>query len=1050
MIIAAIMVAVPVGMANAQETVSVSGVVIDSKGLPVMNAGILIKGTSHGVTTDLDGKFSIRVSKNETLQFVSMGYATKELAVANMHSPVTVVLESEAINLDEVVFVGYGEFSRRKITASISKVDGETIHDTPISNPLEGLKGKVAGLNIVQTNNTPGGSFSMKIRGGSSITNSNEPLVYIDGVERSMSTVDPNDIASIDVLKDAASTAIYGARGSNGVILITTNRGNYNRAPEITFEAALAYQEPETLRKFLDAEDYINILRPAVSVSPNASWNYTSGYSVSSANSGSSIYSTRYYNSGDVLPEGWKTMADPLDQTKTLMFCDTDWQSIMFRPSMWQNYRVGINGGSRDVRYNAGLSYVDDEGIGLATGYKRFNFKNSADVKINKKLTASIGANFQRTSSEAYANQRDAISRGLSAVPTQITYYDDGTPAVGYNATSETPLYYTYYTDNTDIGTNLSLDGSLKWQVFKDLVANVSGSYYDVESKTSSFERSNHYSQARATDSYWSKTNRIKADAYAQYEHTFAGRHNFNAMLGYSYQKRYYENLEGTGTGSSTDKITTLNAASETTSSSLISEDAQLGFFTRLNYDYAGKYLLTGVARYDASSKFVKKNRWGFFPGMSAGWVVSEEDFLKDVSWLSYLKTRVSYGQTGNNGIGVNDALGKYTASYIYDGNAAIRATTMANEDLKWETTTQLDLGIELGLWDNRVYFSGDYYDKMTKNMLFDTSLPNTSAFSSVTTNLATVRFWGWEFELTTKNIQLPDFSWETKLTFSYDRNVVVKLPDNGLEGNRTSTSEYPMYSNGDGTYFGGLAEGEPLYRFYGYVAKGIFQTADEAANAPYDQLARGYDHTTGTTVKGRKFAGDYNWADRNGDGIITKNQDIFCLGVTEAPVHGGISNTLSWKNLSLDVDLDYALGNSICDISYARYFYATFSTNYALAEAVKECWKEEGDETRYAKFWANDSGAGQDNFNRTSNIFTYKGDYLCIRQISISYAIPEKITKMIGSKGLTVGIGGNNLYYFTAVKGISPEIGTSSTYSTSYNNYPPTRRISFSVKLTF
>ena len=1117
-----IFVALAASAQPAGEHVTVSGVVVDAQGQPVINAGIVIKGTTEGVTSDLDGKFSLSAPKGATLSIVSMGYTTKELRISDLEEAlargagqggvrqggsgesgagvkgvegvrqggagvtgageagvrmtgagvtgagvtgvegvrvgrgrngeiqVTVTLNEEAINLDEVVFVGYGEFSRRKITSSVAKVNGEVLRDKPISNALEGLKGAVAGLKVVQTNNTPGGGFSMKIRGGSSITNSNEPLVYVDGVERGMATVDPNDIASIDVLKDAASTAIYGSRGSNGVILITTNRGSYNRAPEITFEATVACQAPETERSFLNAEDYINVLRPAIAQSQNPKWNTASGYSASSGNTGSSIYSTRYYNEGDTLPAGWKTMADPLDPTKTLMFCDTDWQSLMFRPSMWQNYRVGLTGGSDRVRYNAGVGYTDDQGIGIATGYKRFNFKSTADVKINKFITATIGAEYQRTSSDAYASQRDAISRGLSAVPTQIAYYDDGTPAIGYNSTSQTPLYYTYYRDASNIGQNLSLDGALNVTLAKGLTANVAGSFYNTEAKSSSFMRSNYYSTAREATSTWSQTNRLKFDAYTQYEHTFCEKHNFNAMLGYTYQNRYYEYLSGTGTGSSSDKLSTLDASSETTATSTSNQDVQLGFFGRLNYDYASKYLFTAVARYDASSKFVKQNRWGLFPGMSAGWVASEEDFLKDVSWLSYLKARVSYGQTGNNGIGINDAMGQYNASYIYDGNAAIRGTVMANANLTWETTTQLDLGLEVGLWDNRVYFSGDYYNKITENMLFDESLPNTTGFGSVTTNLGKVRFWGWEFELTTKNIQTRDFAWESKLTFSYDRNVVVELPDNGMEKNRTAVSGYPIYSNGDGTYFGGLAEGEPLYRFYGYKALGIYQNAEEAAAAPFDQLARGFDYVSGTTVKGRKFAGDYNWADRNGDNIITQNQDLFCLGVTEAPVHGGISNTLTWHDFSLDVYLDYALGHSIYDESYARYFYATFSTNYALAEAVKECWQKEGDVTRYAKFWANDSGAGQDNFNRVSNVFTYKGDYLCIRQVALNYRVPQKFLNNFGVKGLTLSIGGNNLYYFTAVKGISPEIGTASTYSSSYYNYPPTRRISFTAKLSF
>ena len=1025
------------------------GTITDTDGLPVIGAAVMIDGTNNGVVSDADGNYAISVRKGQTLRVSCIGYEDK-LVVYNGELALDILLSFATTALDEVVVVGYGEYSRRSITSAISKLNGDEIAEMPVSSATEALKGRISGLHVVQTNNTPGGAFSMKIRGGSSITNSNEPLVYVDGVERSMSEINANDIASIDVLKDAASSAIYGARGSNGVILVTTRKGAFGRAPKVTFEANVAYQEPETLRDFLNAEDYISILRPAVALCPSPTWNFNSGWSVSSGNTGSSIYSTRYYNEGDTLPEGWKTMADPLDPSKTLMFCDTDWQSIMFRPAMWQSYYIGLDGGSEHIRYNGSIGFLDDDGIGLATGYSKFSIKSNAEIKVSRKLTASINSNFQYTDTDAYANQRDAISRGLSAAPTQITYYEDGTPALGYNETSQTPLYYTYYSDNTNVNKHVSLAGTLRWEILPGWTLSGTASYYSLEGKSSTFLRSNYYNQSRPATSAWSETRRLKTDAYTQYKTTIADVHNIDLMAGFSWQDRYSEKLEASGYGGSSDKITTIDAASETTGTSTINEDAQMGFFARANYDFRNKYLLTLVARYDASSKFMEANRWGFFPGVSAGWIVTEEPWMKQVKPIDYLKARVSLGQTGNNNIGINDAMGKYTATYTYNGNAAIRGTTMPNANLFWETTTQLDAGFEIGLFRNKIYLTADYYDKYTDNLLYDMSLPNTSGYSKVTTNLGTVRFWGVELELTTKNIERDNFSWETKLVYSFNRNVVVKLPDNGVANNRTGTTAYPIYSNGDGTYFGGLAEGEPLYRFYGYKAIGIYQTDEEAAKAPFDQLARGFDYRDGTSVLGRKFAGDYNWADRNGDGVITKNQDLFCLGVTEPPINGGINNTFRMGRFTVDLYMDYAIGHSIYDESLGRYFYATFSCNYALSEYVKDCWKEAGDVTRYAKFWANDSGAGQDNFNRMSNIFTYRGDYLCLRELSVKYSVPEKVYRKIGMSGLQLSLSGNNLYYLTAVKGISPEIGTASTYDSSYSNYPPVRKITFGVKAKF
>lgn len=1036
----------------AQDIRTISGKIVDNNGEPLIGAGVLIKNTTRGTISDLDGMFTIEIEKGDnTLVFSSIGFESVEFDVSKIPSKnFTVTLSTSSINLDEVVVVGYGEFSRKSITSSIAKLNGDELQDKSITSPAEALKGRISGLQIVQTDNTPGGSFSMKIRGGSSISNSNSPLVFVDGVERSMDEVNPNDIASIDVLKDAASSAVYGARGSNGVILITTRKGGYEQAPKITFEASIAYQEPETKRNFLNAEDYINILRPAVAQSPNPAWNNQSGHSTSSYNSGQSIYSTRYYNEGDVIPAGWKTMPDPLDTFRTLMFCDTDWQSILFRPSMWQNYYIGVNGGGKAVRYSVSAGYTDDRGIAIETGYKKFNVKSNVEAKITKKLTATMNFAYQYTSKDSYANQRNAISRALSATPVQMVYYPDGTPCPGYNEEAATPIFYTTYRDNNNIAKRLSIAGNLKWEILDGWTLNGSASFYDVNTLHTTFIRANQDSQNRPSTAAAGNAWKLKSDIYTQYQHKFKGGHNMSVMLGYSFQNQLDYNLNAEGTGSSSDKLTTLDAAAETLASSTSTQIVQNGFFGRANYDYKSKYLLTLVARYDGSSKFMKQNRWGFFPGASAGWVISEEPWMKNVKVMNYLKARASYGLTGNNNIGINAATGKYgVTSQPYDGNTGIRGTAMPNTDLKWETTKQLDLGIEFGLFDNRIYVSADYYDKYTTNLLYAQSLPNTSGYSSVMTNLGTVRFWGYELELTTQNFKKSNFEWETKFVISYNRNIVVSLPENGMDKNRTGTSNYPIYSNGDGTYFGGLAEGEPLYRFYGYKAIGIYQTDEEAAGAPYDQLARGYNYKDGTTVAGRKFAGDYNWADRNGDGIITKNQDLFCLGVTEPPLFGSINNSFKFYGVTLNVYLDYAAGHSIHDTSFQRYFYATFSANYALAEEVKQCWKKAGDVTRYAKFWANDSGAGQDNFNRPSNMFTFRGDYLCIREISLGYNLPKNIVKRIGMKDLQLTLAGNNLYYFTAVKGISPEVGTDNTYD-GYNMYPPTRKFSLGVKVTF
>ena len=1043
------------GMSVWAQTHRLTGRVTDDKGQAVVGASVIVKGTTQGITTDSNGSFALDLANGDITLVVSfIGYRTQEVAIPRSQSRIDIELAPESIAVDEVVVVGYGEQSRRSVTSSIAKLDGEALQNIPISTVGEGLKGKIAGLKVTQTNFSPGGGFSYQIRGGSSINGSNSPLVLVDGVERDFSAINPNDIASIDVLKDAASSAIYGAKASNGIILVTTKRGGYNKAPRIRFEANWAWQDTETEIEFLNAREYIEVVRTAVAEYLNIpsrasdALSYLNGaHSAGVGNKPNGIFSTRYYDPAtDVLPAGYRTMPDPINPSKTIMYRDTDWQDLLYNGAWWQNYYLGIDGGGERVRYSASLGYTDDEGVALSTGYNRVNFKSNLDAKITKRLTASFGVDFARTDTEAYANQRNTISRALANPPTMNAYYEDGTPVEGYNSSSQTPLFYDKYYDRSNQKNYLSLIGGLRWEIIDGLTANVQGSFFRTDSKTKQFIKANVFDATRKSSWGQTMTERQKLEAYVSYKKTFAENHNFSIMGGYSYQKRDYETVSMAGSGGTSDKVTTINGSSVFEPDDITSSEqaeCQIGFFGRLNYDYKGKYLLTATFREDGSSKFAKDDRWGFFPGISGGWVLTEEPWLNGIRQLNFLKLRASYGSTGNNAsVGIYDAYGSYGASYMYNGNSGIKPSEMPNERLQWETSNQLDIGIEAGLFKNRIYVSADFFDKRTRNLLYEQKLPNTTGFSKFWTNLGKVRFWGYELELTTRNIVKKNFSWESKLVLSYQQNKVLKLPDNGIDKNRTGG-----IALGDGTFFGGIAEGEPLNRFYGYVATGIIETEEQAANANYDALSR-------LPQKGAKRVGDYEWADRNGDGQIT-TADQFCLGVTVPPFTGGLQNSFRLKNWTLSLYLDWATGHSIFDESYSRYFYGTFTNNYALAKDVLKAWKKPGDKTKYAKFYANDSNWGNDNYNRSpTNTFTYKGDYLCLREITLQYSLPSKLFTKVGLKGVTLTVSGNNLCYLTEVKGISPETGASTTYEGSgdnaYYNYPPIRRFSFGVRLIF
>jgi len=1029
-----------------QEKVTISGTVKDENGEALPGATILEKGTSNGTITDADGNYTISVEQGAVLVISFVGMETQEVSIGNQ-TIIDVVLIRAAIGLDEVVAIGYGSQSRRTLTTSIAKVDGETLADIPISSVGEGLKGKIAGVRVYSNNTTPGADPIIRIRGGSSINKSNAPLILIDGVELNLSDVNPQDIASIEVLKDAASTAIYGSRASNGVLLITTRRGTLNKAPRITFETNLARQETERMYEFLNAEEYISVVRPAVVVSPSPQRNDISGYSASSGNNETSIYTTRYLQPGESLPEGWKSMPDPLDPSKTLIFQDNDIKSILFSPALWQNYHLGIDGGTNILRYSGSIGYTADEGVGLGTGWDRFSARGNVDANISEKLKLSTDLSFTESSTEEYYNQRDIIARGLATAPTHRLYWEDGTPAPGYNKSSPNPLWNAYTRDENRKDQRFIMGGMLDWNIIDRLHAKITGSYYVRTWQRDYFMLANEFDGSRPAVSEFSQTLKSKLEAYFSYNKTF-NDHSVSAVAGYSYLDIYDKELEAEAMGASTDKIQTLNAGPEkANASSEVHEETLIGYFGRLSYDFKKKYLFSATFRRDGSSRFLEGHQWGFFPGVSAGWIISEEPFFANLDPVSNLKLRTSYGQTGNNSVGMYDSQGRFTATYIYDGNAGIRSTSMPNENLTWESSTQLDFGFDLGLFNDRIILIGDYFNKITENLLFSKPLPNTSGFSSVQSNIGEVKFYGFDLQLSSTNIKTSDFEWNTNFTWSYVKNIVLKLPDNGRDKNRIGGIVL-----GEGEEFGGIAEGEPLYSYYGHKVDYIIQTQEEADNALFDEYSRGFSPIDGKRIKGRKLPGDYEWVDRNGDGRISA-VDQFQLGVTVPHTTGGMANNIKYKNWSLNLYLDWQLGHSINDVAFMRYFMNTFAYNYALAEQVKDCWKEPGDDAKYARLTANDPGDGSNNFSgkRLNSEFNFKADYLCIREVILNYNVPGSFIDRFGIRELKVYVSGNNLHYFTELIGTSPEAGASTTYSSgNYYNYPPIRRYSIGIKVTF
>ena len=1067
-----------------------SGRVSDHSGEPVIGCGVLVKGTTRGAVTDQYGRFSIPgVRSGDTLVFTSLGFETAEIVWNGV--AVDLELEEDAHLLEDAVVIGYGTQSRKTLTSSISKVDGDKITGAPVSSVGEALKGKVTGLRIASSSNLAGDTPRFLIRGGSSINRSNDALTLVDGVQQEIGDLNPNDIESIEVFKDAASSAIYGARASNGVIVVTTKKGNAYKQPQIVFDSQMGVIGPSRLWDMADATEFINIVRPAAQQGPNASTvlNGANGAGVGNT-SPTDIYSTRYLKDGESVPAGYLSMPDPIDPSKTIIYSNQDVQRGWFRNVFYQKQYLGVNGGDKNIKYAASIGYLGDEGMLPTNSFENFTMHGNTTFKVTKTMEVSTTFDLsQGTQQPTTNNYFAAIGRGLMMSPTHIGKYPDGTFATGgNNKNQQTPEFYSTFFDRERQSNRIRGSINLKWDMTDWLSANAKYSYSDANHRGSYYKigevdgTPNYVDDTRVTKEDRSETNLKSLLAYLQADKKL-NQSRISATLGFDWNKWHYENLSAENSGSLSDKIPYLGSGGDNTSGTMSMgnsryETALLSYFLRGQYNFADRYILMGTIRADGSSLFLGKNKWGFFPSASAAWLISEEPFFEP--WkekMNMFKLRVSYGQTGNNNIDISAPLGAYTQSN-YAGFNTIRPAVMQNRDLRWETTTQLDLGADLGFLNDRIRVVLDYYNKVTKDLIFSVTLPDTAQLTSVMDNVGSIRFYGAELELHTVNIDRRNFRWSTDFTYSYNRNVVLSLPEEykyeivDVYGNPTGEYGYRIGGTvtASGYRFGGIAVGEPLGRMWGYKIAGILQTEEQAAAAYYDPESAGYRRSDGLSIQGRKDVGDFEWVNRKGTALAPDGSeqidatDIFCLGNVMPHSIGGINNTINWGRFTFNLYCDYALGHTIYNYMKTRMMQNTLgycNSNIDMT-LFKAAWRKPGDKTNTARFFPNDTGYGNQNYSRGSEWNKEKADYLCIRDASIYYDLPDKWAQALKMKKFTVGVTGNTLYFFTGVSGaISPETGMStavgadmyaanSTANEDGNMVPATRKILFNVKLTF
>ena len=778
-----------------QQNGSCTGIVKDTTGETVIGASVVVKGTTNGTITGIDGDFSLNnVKQGDIIQISFVGYKTVEVKWNGQ--PLNVTLKDDTEMLGEVVVTGYGgQQLRTKVTNSISKVKQESLNVGMHSNPAQALSGAVAGLKVIQSSGSPGATPTIILRGGTNLDGTGSPLVVVDGQLRdSMSDINPEDIESMDVLKDAGATALYGARASNGVILITTKRGKAGFR-EINFKAKLGLSYARTPYEFLEAGEYIKAMRKAhwdaghlfqdKDGNTKTYWgnweSYLNGKQPfgTGNNLDQDIYSTQFLNEDNkyLLGRGWQTVTDPLTG-KEILYKNTDVDKYNLNdPAFSQDYNINMSGGNDRGTYYAGLGYNRQEGVPVNTFYERYSFITNASYKIADWLTSTSSLNYNRANWKnmpgSNGSELNYFGRVRSLPPTVLFEDEEGNMKLGPGTADGNQMYQPDQWWNDNQSDKFTMSQSFKIDILKNLSLTANMNWYYSETYQESFTKDyentpGNFVRTRSATAYYNRDFRQTYNAVLNYNETFFLDHHVEVMLGMEYYNKYQRGFEAQGQGAPTDDLPDLSLTDKgegkRTINSWHEKQRILSFFGRLNYDFKDKYLLSFVFRRDGYSSLLGDNRWGFFPGVSAGWIFGREDFIKEaIPVMSFGKLRASYGINGNaSGIGAYTLQGSYgssnsNGSFNYNGNTSYLITELPNPNLRWEKTATFEVGADLSFFANRLNTNLTYYNRLTSDKYAALSFPTSTGFSSVTNNNGEFRNQGIEIELSGKIIDSKD-----------------------------------------------------------------------------------------------------------------------------------------------------------------------------------------------------------------------------------------------------------------------------------------------------
>ncbi|MBL4677644.1 MAG: TonB-dependent receptor [Mucilaginibacter sp.] len=965
------------------QNVSISGTVKDAKGESLPGVSVRLKGTDAGVATDVNGAFSISAPANSTLTFSFIGFATQEQPVGG-RTEINVILAEGNKELNEVIVVGYGTQRKGDITGAVSVVGKKDLDQRPNTQIGNLIEGKTAGVQVVSPSGSPSATLSIKVRGTNSINAGSNPLYVIDGVPtQDTRSLNPADVESISVLKDASSAAIYGAQGANGVVLITTKRGSTAK-PKVELSAYAGVSSVRKKMDVLNADQYRELA---------TSLGYTTDWTQYTAN--------------------------------------TDWQDEIFRTGASQNYQVAVSGKNEGTTYYLSGGWTDQKGVIESFLMRRANFKVNLDQKVNNWLTLGTNIAYTRYNDVSITDNTNVNGGGvllgaLTTPPNIGIMNPNGTYTSNPFQQWENPLASLYgstrpYKNQRLLGNaygEIKFTKDLKFRSSLGLDYINAVSDYFLDPYLTSYGRQNNGIARNETNltNYWISDNTL---TYTKK----LGKHNFTVLGGFVAQKYRYENTYIQTTGFSGNNIPTTNAGSVIGSAyNNKSEKFNTSAIGRINYDYAGKYLFTANFRADASSVFGPNKRWGYFPSFSAGWRLSEENFLKDVTFINDLKLRAGFGIVGNDQIS-NSNYYSYlggvssSANYIIGGNIqpGNYPSSIENRNLKWEETKQTNIGIDLTLFNNRLTFSADAYIKDTKDLLQMFPVPRSTGFDYALKNIGNLRNKGLEFMISAKNIDGKDFTWSTDFNISINRNNVTALYGQQYFLNTISgRSEVSL-----------VTEGQPLGLFYGYQYAGV-------------------DPQTGNAL----------YLDKNGNKTSSVNADTDrrIIGNPNPDFIYGLTNSFNYKNFGLNIFLQGSQGNDIFNATRIETEGMTGPQNQSTA--VLRRWTTPGQVTDIPKASVNNT----DN-SRISSRFVENGSYLRVKTVTLSYSFPKAIASKLKLGNIRIYATGENLFTFTKYAGYDPEVNaftsgsaanTNGGFGIDYGTYPQTRNFIFGLNASF